>query len=217
MFPGPLAHSLHGKASELGVWQLEVINLRDFANDRHKTVDDYSCGGGSGMVMRPDILGNAIDHYLAQESAHIIYMSPRGARLNQQKVEILAQMKNIIIICGRYEGIDQRVIDYYHIEEVSIGDYIISGGELAAMCLIDACLRHIPGVIGKSESVVEDSFSETSSFPGILEYPHYTKPTEWKNLKVPEILLSGHHQQIKNWRIEQAKSITKTRRPDLLQ
>lgn len=210
VFPGFLGYSLTGKALKDGLWQLEAVNIRDYAFDKHGSVDDTPCGGGAGMIMRPDVLGNAIEHN--HNSGKIIYMSPKGTPLTQTKVHELSKAENLTIICGRFEGIDERVIDEYGIEEISIGDYILTGGEQAAMIMLDAVVRLLPGVLGNSASTENESF-ET----GLLEHPQYTRPIEWKNRRVPEILLSGHHENIAKWQREQALQITKQRRPDLLE
>jgi tRNA (guanine37-N1)-methyltransferase len=211
MFPGPLATSLTGRALEKKMWSLEAVNLRDYTLDKHQSVDDTSYGGGPGMVFRPDVIDRAFSHYYeAKRPDALIYFSPRGAPLSQSRVKELAQTSTLGLLCGRFEGVDQRVIDAWDIEEVSIGDFILTGGELPAMVLIDACIRLLPGVIGSSDSLEEESFSK-----GLLEYPHYTRPSEWKGRKVPEALLSGHHEKIRAWRQNQAEEITRKRRPDL--
>lgn len=215
MFPGPLGHSLAGKALEKGVWQLDTLNIRDFAIDKHKTVDDSPYGGGTGMVMRPDVLGNTIEEAKKRlPGAQLIYMTPRGTPLTQ---EISNTLKNrdLIVLCGRYEGVDQRVLDSYTPMEISVGDYILSGGEIAALVLLDACVRLLPGVISKESALDEESFNQNSDFAGLLEYPHYTRPEVWNEVYVPSVLRSGNHQAVENWRKEQAKAITKARRPDL--
>ena len=210
IFPGFLAHSLTGKALEKGIWNLKAVNIRDYAFDKHGSVDDTPCGGGAGMIMRPDVLGEAIEHN--HKNGKIVYMSPKGVPLTQKKVHELANCENLTILCGRFEGIDERIIEEYDIEEISIGDYILTGGEQAAMVLIDAVVRLLDGVLGNSASTENESFEQ-----GLLEYPQYTRPIEWKNRKVPEILLSGHHENIAKWQKEQAEKITKQRRPDLLE
>lgn len=210
VFPGFLGYSLTGRALEKGLWSLKAVNIRDYAFDKHGSVDDTPCGGGAGMIMRPDVLGEAIEHNHKQ--GKIIYMSPKGKPLTQQKVHELSKEENLTILCGRFEGIDERVLEEYEVEEISIGDYILTGGEQAAMILLDAVVRLIDGVLGNAESIQNESFENS-----LLEYPQYTRPIEWKGRKVPEILLSGHHENIAKWQIEQAKKITKERRPDLLQ
>lgn len=214
MFPGPLGHSLAGRALKEGLWSLQVINIRDFAADKHKTVDDSPYGGGTGMVMRADILGLTIEH--AQRllpGAQLIYFTPRGEQLRQAQVRKLKE-QDLILICGRFEGIDQRVLDHYNPLEISVGDYVLSGGEVAALTFLDAAIRLIPGVIGKESALAEESFAceETA---GLLEYPHYTRPPAWKGLEVPEVLLSGNHSDISAWRRAEAENATRERRPDL--
>lgn len=209
LFPGFLGSSLTGRALKEGLWSMDVVNIRDYAFDKHGSVDDTPCGGGAGMVMRPDVLGEAIkaNH---KEGKRIIYMSPRGKVFNQQMAKELSVESDLTIICGRFEGIDQRVIDAYEIEEVSIGDYVLTGGEQAAQILLDASVRLIPGVLGNSESIEDESFEN-----GLLEHSQYTRPIEWNGESVPEILLSGHHKKIKDWRFQQSLEITKQKRPDL--
>jgi tRNA (guanine37-N1)-methyltransferase len=215
MFPGPLGHSIAGKALEKGLWSLQVLDLRDFATDKHRTVDDSPYGGGTGMVMKPDVLGKAIEHAKSiLPDATIIYPSPRGVPMTQTLVED-CKNSDLIILCGRFEGIDQRVIDHYGMLEVSLGDFVLSGGEIAALALLDAVVRLIPGVIGNEESIAQESFGYDADFGGLLEYPHYTRPPDWNGLKVPEVLLSGDHKKIQKWRLEQAKAVTQARRPDL--
>lgn len=207
MFPGPLGHSVTGKA--LGkYWSLDTVNIRDFAVDKHNTVDDTCFGGGPGMVMRPDVLDAALDS--VAEDIPLIYLSPRGCTLNQTMVKKFSSLPRIGLICGRYEGIDERVIQSRQIQEVSIGDFVLSGGEIASFVFIDACVRLLPGVIGNDQSCIQESFENN-----LLEYPHYTKPREWKGMKVPDVLLSGHHEKINEWRQEQSRELTKKRRPDL--
>ena len=210
LFPGFLGVSLTGKALDEGKWSLEIVNIRDYAFDKHGSVDDTPCGGGAGMIMRPDVLGNAIDHNY--KGGKIIYRSPRGQVLTQQKVHELSKEDNLTIICGRFEGIDERVLEEYNIEELSIGDYILTGGEQAAMIMLDAVIRLLPNVLGNAASTENESFEN-----GLLEYPQYTRPIEWKNRKVPEVLLSGHHENVAKWQKEKALQITKERRPDLLE
>jgi len=210
MFPGPLGLSLSGKALDKGLWDLKTTNIRDFATDKHKTVDDMPFGGGAGMVLKPEILDAALSSVAHISSSPVIYLSPRGKPLTQRKVEELTQKSGITLICGRYEGVDERFLLKRGVEEVSIGDYILSGGELAAMVLIDSCVRLIPGVMGKAASHEEESFSK-----GLLEYPHYTRPQVWEGMSVPDVLLSGHHKEIEGWRLSQSEKITKERRPDL--
>jgi len=209
MFPGSLGLSLAGKALEKGIWELEKVDIRDFAHDKHRTVDAIPFGGGAGLVMRPDIVDAALNS-VAGKAGPVIYLSPRGRLLDQDLVKELAAGPGVTLLCGRYEGIDQRVLDAHEVIEVSVGDYILSGGEQAALILMDAVIRLLPGVMGNRESADEESF-ET----GLLEYPLYTRPAEWQDRKVPEVLSSGHHGKIKQWRQEQAEEITKNRRPDL--
>ena len=210
MFPGPLGHSLAGKALEGGLWALETVDIRDFARDKHASVDDAPFGGGPGMVMRPDVVDAALADVQTRRRAPVIHLSPRGARLDQARVRALASGPGIVLLCGRYEGIDQRVIEAREVEELSLGDFVLSGGEPAAICLIDACVRLVPGVLGTAESAEEESFSV-----GLLEYPHYTRPREWAGREVPEALLSGHHGHIAAWRLAEAERVTRERRRDL--
>ena len=208
MFPGPLGHSLAGKALADGSWRLQTFDIRAFATDRHRTVDDAPFGGGPGMVMRPDVVDAAIA--AAQPTGPLICFTPRGAPLTQARVRALAADPAITLLCGRFEGIDERVIAARAAEEISIGDFVLSGGEAAAIALIDACVRLLPGVVGDCASLAEESFEN-----GLLEYPHYTRPADWQGRKVPEILLSGHHENVKAWRRTEAERITRERRPDL--
>ena len=212
MYPGPLGLSLAGKALAEGAWELETIDIRDFAQDKHRSVDDTPAGGGPGMVMRADIGAAAIDaaRKNAPAGTATIYLSPRGTPLAQAGVEMLAHGPGVILLCGRFEGIDQRVLDAREIEEVSIGDYVLSGGDLAAHVVMDACVRLLPGVVGNAGTHDEESFAS-----GLLEYPHYTRPREFEGHIIPEVLLSGDHEKIAQWRREQAEALTRTRRPDL--
>ncbi|NDF12380.1 MAG: tRNA (guanosine(37)-N1)-methyltransferase TrmD [Proteobacteria bacterium] len=217
MFPGPLKDSVLGKALEDGLWEIETLQIRDFATDKHATVDDRVFGGGSGMLMKPNVMEKAIEAAKARsqsENPRIIYFSPRGQVFNQKKADELSKEKDIILLCGRYEGIDERVIEHYGIEEISLGDFVLSGGEIPALAVIDACVRHIYGVLGNHEALKEESFG-SGNYAGLLEYPHYTRPAEWKGLTVPEVLLSGNHAQIDAWRLEQAERVTRERRKDL--
>jgi len=216
MFPGPLGYSLAKKALDKNIWKMNLLNIRDYAKGTNShLIDDKAYGGGSGMVMRPDVLGNAIDSaMIASKTSDIIYMSPRGKKLDQKLVENIKSRKNIIIICGRFEGIDERIIEEYNIEEISIGDFVLSGGEIAAMTLIDAVVRLLPGVIENTNTLTEESFSNVNT-PGLLEYPLYTRPTNWKERIVPEVLLSGNHQNISLWKKQKSEEITKIKRPDL--
>jgi tRNA (guanine37-N1)-methyltransferase len=213
MFPGHLALSLSGKALAAGLWGLETFNPRAFAEDLHRTVDDAPLGGGAGMVMKPDILSKALEAH--KPSGRFIYLSPRGKPLTQSLAEELAREPLLTLLCGRYEGVDQRVLDAYDAEEISVGDYVLSGGEPAALILLDACIRLLPGVVGNADTHGEESFSN-----GLLEYPHYTRPAEWTgpdgiSRKTPDTLTSGHHAKIRAWRLEQSEDITRARRPDL--
>jgi tRNA (guanine37-N1)-methyltransferase len=212
MFPGPLGSSLAGRALGEGKWALATIDIRDFATDKHRSVDDTPAGGGAGMVMRADITAAAIDAGRARmpTDAPAIYLSPRGTPLTQPRVRELAMGPGVILLCGRFEGIDERALEARKVEEMSIGDYVLSGGELAAQVLIDACVRLLPGVAGNEVSLAEESFGS-----GLLEYPHYTRPREWEGRLIPDVLLSGDHEKIARWRREQAEKITKVRRPDL--
>jgi len=212
MFPGPLAHSLAGRALERGLWRLTAVDLRDFAEDRHRSVDDVPFGGGAGMVMRPDVVARAVDAVAATEpDLAPVYLTPRGRPFDQALARKFAQAPGAMILCGRYEGVDQRVVEARGFDEVSVGDFVLSGGELGAMLLLDATLRLVPGVVGSEESLEEESFSA-----GLLEYPHYTRPQNWEGRTVPEVLLSGHHARIRAWRRERALEVTRQRRPDLV-
>jgi len=210
MFPGPLGVSLAGKALASGVWALEARDIRDSATDRHRSVDDTPAGGGPGMVLRADILAAAIDAAAAAPDRPRLLMSPRGRPLTQSRVRQLAAGPGPLVICGRFEGVDQRVIEARQLEEVSIGDYVLSGGEIAAMALIDACVRLLPGVMGKSESASDESFAES-----LLEYPQYTRPQTFDGRPIPEILTSGDHAKVAAWRKAEAEALTRARRPDL--
>ena len=210
-FPGPLGKGLYGKALAEEIWKLETINIRDYAIDKHKTVDDTTYGGGSGMLIKPDVLANSLDKNLNSKEK-IIYLSPKGKLLNQKLAKELSKEKTINLICGHFEGVDQRVIDSRNIEEVSIGDFVLSGGESAAFVMLDAIIRLLPGVLGNKMSVDEESFEN-----GLLEYPQYTKPQIWEEKTVPDVLLSGDHAKIKDWRLSQSEAITRDRRPDLWQ
>ncbi|MGH7112155.1 MAG: tRNA (guanosine(37)-N1)-methyltransferase TrmD [Stellaceae bacterium] len=208
MLPGPLAHSLAGKARVAGLWCLETVDIRAFARDKHRSVDDAPFGGGAGMVMRPDVLDAAIAG--AGGIGPLILLSPRGARLDQERVKALAAGPGVRLVCGRFEGVDQRVIEARGVEELSLGDFVLSGGEPAAIALLDACVRLLPGVAGQAESVIEESFAE-----GLLEYPHYTRPSAWQGRAVPAVLVSGDHARIRAWRRTEAERLTRERRPDL--
>ena len=211
MFPGALGLSLAGRALEAGTWSLEAIQIRDFATDRHRTVDDTPAGGGAGMVLKPDVLARAIDHASENDSRPRLLMSPRGKPLTQKRVRELAAGDGVIIVCGRFEGVDQRVIDGRNLEEVSIGDYILSGGEPAALILLDAIVRILPGVMGTDLSGLHESFEG-----GLLEHPQYTRPQVWEGREIPAILISGNHGAIAKWQRQEAEKLTKERRPDLL-
>jgi len=212
MFPGHLGTSLAGKAMERGQWALDTVQIRDFTTDRHRTVDDTPAGGGAGMVLKPDVLARAIDHASENDSRPRLLMSPRGAPLTQKRVRELASGDGVIIVCGRFEGVDQRVIDGRDLEEVSIGDYILSGGEPAALILLDAIVRILPGVMGNDLSGLHESFEG-----GLLEHPHYTRPQIWEDREIPAVLTSGNHAAITKWQREQAEDLTRQRRPDLLE
>jgi tRNA (guanine37-N1)-methyltransferase len=209
MFPGPLGLSLAGKARQNGIWSLDAIDLRDFATDRHRTVDDTPAGGGPGMVMKPDVIARAIDAVATDDRPRLL-MSPRGAPLTQRKVAALAEGPGVVLLCGRFEGVDERVIAGRNLEEVSVGDYVLSGGEVAALVLIDACVRLLPGVMGEAGSLAEESFAD-----GLLEYPQYTRPQVWEGQAIPEVLVSGDHAKVAAWRRAEAERLTGTRRPDL--
>jgi tRNA (guanine37-N1)-methyltransferase len=210
MFPGPLGRSLAGKALAGGLWSLDAMDIRAHATDRHRSVDDTPAGGGPGMVMKADVLARALDAIAADERPRLL-MSARGAPLTQARVESLSKGKGAVLVCGRYEGIDERLIEARGLEEISIGDYVLSGGEIAALALIDACVRLLPGVMGKEASGAEESFAH-----GLLEYPQYTRPMLWEDRAIPDILLSGDHAKIAAWRRAEAERLTRERRPDLL-
>ena len=209
IFPGPLGASLAGKALAAGVWSLDIVDIRAFATDKHRTVDDTPAGGGPGMVMKADVLSRAIDATAIDERPRLL-LSPRGTPLTQARVEALAAGAGVVLICGRFEGVDERVIAARDLEEVSIGDYVLSGGEIAAMALIDACVRLLPGVMGAAASGSEESFTA-----GLLEYPHYTRPQLWEGRPIPEVLTSGDHGKVAAWRRAEAERLTRERRPDL--
>jgi tRNA (guanine37-N1)-methyltransferase len=208
MFPGPLGYSLAGKALENRIWSLETIQIRDFASDRHHSVDDTPFGGGAGMVLRPDVIDAAVEQVI--DDRPIVCLTPRGRQFAQADAVRLAGGNGVILLCGRYEGIDQRVIESRNMEEISVGDYVLSGGEPAALVLLDAIIRLLPGVMGAADSAAEESFCRF-----LLEYPHYTRPAEWHGRRVPEVLLSGHHGAVAAWRREQSEHMTQQRRPDL--
>jgi tRNA (guanine37-N1)-methyltransferase len=208
MFPGPLGCSLAGKALAEGLWHLETVDIRGFARDKHRSVDDAPFGGGPGMVMRPDVLDRVIGE--GAGPGPVVYLSPRGRLVDQARIKALAGGPGVSLLCGRYEGVDERVIEARGVEELSLGDFVLSGGEPAAIALIDACVRLLPGVVGDQATLVEESFED-----GLLEYPHYTRPQTWEGRAVPEVLLSGHHDRIRQWRQEQRERATRERRPDL--
>ena len=208
MFPGPLGLSLAGRALQSGLWSLDPRDLRAYATDRHRSIDDTPFGGGAGMVMRPDVLDAALAD--SDDGRPLLCLSPRGERLTQSRAAQLAAGPGVVLLCGRYEGIDQRVIDARGLTELSIGDYVLSGGEPAALVLLDACVRLLPGVMGAAASADEESFAA-----GLLEYPHYTRPADWNGRAVPPVLISGHHAEVARWRHEQAERLTQERRPDL--
>ena len=209
LFPGPLGSGLHKKALEKKLWSLEVIDIRDCALDKHKTVDDTPFGGGSGMVMRADVIANSLDKNVSNKNESIIYLSPKGKKFDQIYAKKILN-KNVNIICGHFEGIDQRLLDSRNIEEVSVGDFVLSGGEVGAFVIIDAVVRLIPGVLGNPNSLLEETFERN-----LLEYPQYTKPQKWEEREVPGVLLTGDHAKIKGWRLAQSEDITRRRRPDL--
>lgn len=209
MFPGPLGLSLAGKALAQGHWALDAVDIRDFARDKHATVDDAPFGGGPGMVMRPDVVDAALAS-LPDDGRPTVFLTPRGKLLDQARVRALAEGPGVALLCGRYEGIDARVIEARGLEEVSLGDFVLSGGEIAAMTVLDACVRLLPGVVGDAASLDEESFAA-----GLLEYPHYTRPQSWSGRAVPEVLTSGHHEKIRAWRLAEAERTTRERRPDL--
>ena len=209
LFPGPLGSGLYKKALEKKLWSLEIVNIRDYAKDKHKTVDDTPFGGGSGMVMRADVIANSLDKNIINKNEPIIYLSPKGKKFDQIYAKKIMD-KNINIICGHFEGVDQRLLETRNIEEVSIGDFILSGGEVGAFVVIDTVVRLIPGVLGNLNSLVEETFEKN-----LLEYPQYTKPQKWEEKVAPDVLLTGDHAKIKDWRLSQSEDITRRRRTDL--
>lgn len=211
-FPGVLGESLTGKALRDGLWQLDTINLRDFGEGKHRNVDDTPAGGGAGMVLRPDVVGRAIDHALGRGPGPLVYLSPRGKRFDQQMARDWANLPGITMICGRFEGLDQRILDHYRIAEVSLGDFVLTGGEIAAQAMLDATVRLLPGVLGNAESTEEESHSS-----GLLEHPQYTRPAEWRGRTIPDVLMSGHHGEIAKWRRTMSEELTERNRPDLWQ
>jgi tRNA (guanine37-N1)-methyltransferase len=209
LFPGPLGSGLYKKALEKKLWSLEVVNIRDYATDKHKTVDDTPYGGGSGMLMRADVIANSLDKNISNKNEPIIYLSPKGKKFDQTYAKKILD-KNINIICGHFEGVDERLLETRNIKEVSIGDFVLSGGEIGAFLMIDTVVRLIPGVLGNSNSLAEETFERN-----LLEYPQYTKPQKWEKKEVPDVLLTGDHAKIKNWRLAQSEVITRRRRTDL--
>ena len=211
IFPGPLAKGLYGKALSNKLWNLSVINIRDAATDKHKTVDDTPYGGGTGMLLKADILANSLDRKV-KKGERVFYLSPKGKKFDQKLAQDLSKEKSISLICGHFEGVDERVLTTRNIEEISVGDYVLSGGETAALVVLDSILRLLPGVLGNEKSSIDETFEN-----GLLEYPQYTKPQIWEEKSVPEVLLSGDHAKIKDWRLSQSEAITRVRRPDLWQ
>ena len=211
VFPGPLAEGLYGKALTNKLWNLNLINIRDAATDKHKTVDDTPYGGGTGMLLKADVLANSLDQNV-KKGERIFYLSPKGKKFDQKFAQDLSKEKSISLICGHFEGVDERVLTTRNIEEISIGDYVLSGGETAALVVLDSILRLLPGVLGNNKSSVDETFEN-----GLLEYPQYTKPQIWEKKTVPDVLLSGDHSKIKDWRLSQSEAITRDRRPDLWQ
>ena len=211
VFPGPLSKGLYGKALSNKLWELKIINIRDAATDKHKTVDDSPYGGGTGMLLKADILANSIDQNI-KNGERIFYLSPKGKKFDQKLAQELSREKSVSLICGHFEGVDERVLATRNIEEISIGDYVLSGGETAALVVLDSILRLLPGVLGNEKSSMDETFEN-----GLLEYPQYTKPQIWEEKSVPEVLLSGDHGKIKDWRLSQSETITRVRRPDLWQ
>ena len=209
LFPGPLGSGLYKKALDKKIWSLEIVNIRDYAEDKHKTVDDTPFGGGSGMIMRADVLANSLDKNISDKTESIIYLSPKGKRFDQIYAKKISN-KNINIICGHFEGVDERILETRNIKEISIGDFILSGGEIGALVVIDTVVRSLSGVIGNPHSLSEESFERN-----LLEYPQYTKPQKWEETEIPSVLLTGDHKKIRDWRLAQSEDITRRRRPDL--
>ena len=209
LFPGPLGIGLYKKALEKKLWSLEVVNIRDYSANKHKTVDDTPFGGGSGMLMRADVIANSLDKNISDKAEPIIYLSPKGKKFDQTYAKKILN-KNINIICGHFEGVDERLLETRNIEEISVGDFVLSGGEIGALVIIDSIVRLIPGVLGNSNSLKDETFERN-----LLEYPQYTKPQKWEKKDVPEVLLTGDHAKIKDWRLDQSEDITRRRRPDL--
>ena len=212
IFPGPLDKGLFGKAMAKNLWSLNLINIRDSATDKHKTVDDTPYGGGTGMLLKPDVLAKSIDQNTNNDGERIFYLTPKGKKFDQNLAKNLSKAKSFSLICGHFEGVDERVLSTRNIEEISIGDYILSGGETAAFVVLDSVIRLLPGVLGNEKSAIDETFEN-----GLLEYPQYTKPQIWEQKSVPEVLLSGDHAKIKDWRLSQSEAITRDRRPDLWQ
>ncbi|WP_018981001.1 tRNA (guanosine(37)-N1)-methyltransferase TrmD [Saccharibacter floricola] len=210
MFPGPLGYSLAGRALENDVWSCRAHDLRPYGRGRHRALDDTPFGGGAGMVMRPDVLDHALSDVRGSRQCPVIYPTPRGKRLEQKDIERFSQGDGVVILCGRFEGVDERVLEKHAVEQFCMGDFVLSGGEIPALALLDGCVRLLPGVMGSVHSGEEESFSE-----GLLEYPHYTRPAEWEGRDVPSVLLSGHHQDIARWRHEKSIAVTRAQRPDL--
>ena len=208
-FPGPLAKGLYGKAQANKLWDLNVINIRDAATDKHKTVDDTPYGGGTGMLLKADVLAKSLDQNI-KKGERVFYLSPKGKKFDQELAKDLSKEKSLSLICGHFEGVDERILTTRNIEEISIGDYVLSGGETAAFVVLDSILRLLPGVLGNDKSIADETFEN-----GLLEYPQYTKPQIWEEKSVPEVLLSGDHSKIKDWRLSQSEAITRDRRPDL--
>ena len=211
VFPGPLSKGLYGKALSNKLWNLSVINIRDAATDKHKTVDDTPYGGGTGMLLKADVLANALDQKV-KKGERVFYLSPKGKKFDQKLAQDLSKEKSISLICGHFEGVDERVLSTRNIEEISVGDFVLSGGETAALVVLDSILRLLPGVLGNDKSSLDETFEN-----GLLEYPQYTKPQIWEEKSVPDVLLSGDHSKIKDWRLSQSEAITRVRRPDLWQ
>jgi tRNA (guanine37-N1)-methyltransferase len=217
MFPGPLGYSLAGQALQKNIWKCNVVDIKNFGKTKHHNVDDEPYGGGNGLVMRADVLGDAIDEAKKISGSNkIYYMSPRGKPFNQALAHEIINEKNIIILCGRFEGIDERVIDEYNAVEISMGDFVLSGGEIAAMAVLDSCVRLLPGVLNNRDTLEEESFSLSGEMKNLLEYPLYTRPPVWRDREVPEVLLSGNHAKIKSWKLQKAQEVTATKRPDLV-
>lgn len=217
MFPGTLQYSLAGQALKKGIWSYDLVNIRDFGLTKHKNVDDEAYGGGNGLIMRPDVAGNCIEHVLAlRNSAKVYYPSPRGKLFTQEMAHEIIQEKNIIILCGRFEGIDERIIEEYNVKEISMGDYILSGGEVAVLAILDCLIRLLPNVLVNKDTLQSESFEKNGEFSGLLECPLYTRPVKWKGREVPSVLLCGNHQLISDWKRKQSIEVTKKRRPNLL-